>query len=80
MEKFGFNTLLNSKYMKILEYFLPEQEKIKVAKNKNNEIYEIVAKYLNTFGGLVTIPLNCNINHSFEEAKRAIKDLGLNGS
>jgi len=24
MEKFGFNTLLNSMYMKILEYFLPE--------------------------------------------------------
>ncbi|BBL47286.1 MULTISPECIES: amidohydrolase family protein [Metallosphaera] len=59
-------------------YILPKEEEVKVVKESNDQLAEIVRKYPDNFGGLATLPLN-DIEASINEAERAIRDLGLHG-
>jgi predicted TIM-barrel fold metal-dependent hydrolase len=59
-------------------YILPREEEIRVVRECNNELAQIVDKNKEYFGGLATLPLN-DVNESINEAERAINDLGLQG-
>ena len=59
-------------------YFAKPEEEVKIAKMVNDEIARAVEKYPDRFIGLATLPLS-DIDMAIEEAKRAIKDLGLKG-
>ena len=58
--------------------FLPLRQSVKLVREFNEETARIVGKYPERFAGLAGLPLN-DIGSAIEEARRAVKDLGLRG-
>src|SRR5512139_3068795 len=62
-----------------LEAFANSEKSVDLAKQANDEMAELVAKYRDRFvAAIALLPMN-NIDAAMKEAERAIKDLGFKG-